>query len=87
MPSSARPKIHKNASFLNFKREFEIGCLGCLSDDSSRQSGRFAQYYEFHDDAEYENGKAMEGMNSFMTRFIIENIDIVQGLCKKRINY
>ena len=75
---------HSIDSILNESCEDE-NCYD--SDDSSRQSGRFAQYYEFHDDAEYENGKAMEGMNSFMTRFIIENIDIVQGLCKKRINY
>jgi hypothetical protein len=54
------------------------------SDDSSRHfSGRFAQYYEFHGDADYENGKAMQGMNLFMTRFIKENIDIIQELCTK----
>ena len=50
------------------------------SDDSNSRHEKYSEYYQFHDDKEYEHGKAIKGMNMFMNRFIQENMDIVQGL-------
>ena len=73
---------HSIASILDDDNSYD-------STDAIRQSGsgRYAQYYEFHGDNEYENGKAMEGMNSFMVRFIDENMDIIEGLCLRTSNW